>query len=146
MESWLTLKSFMYPHEAHIVKALLESEGVETNLKDELTIQVNNFYSNAIGGVKVQVQEKDLDRGKEILEKGGYLKIEKQNKKLATIIVSRTDETKLCPFCKSENIGYKRDPHILAVILLFVLGGLFPIFRKSQFCYDCAEEWKFKRE
>ena len=40
--------TFTYPHEAHLAKNYLESEGIETEIRDELTAQVNNFYSNAI--------------------------------------------------------------------------------------------------
>ena len=62
------LISFTYPHEAHLAKAKLESEGIETMIRDELTAQVNNFYSNAIGGVKLLVKESDAQRANEILE------------------------------------------------------------------------------
>lgn len=42
-------------------------------LKDELTAQVNNFYSNAIGGVKLQVREEDVHKSRQILQELGYL-------------------------------------------------------------------------
>ena len=35
-------------------------------IKDELTIQVQPFYSNAIGGAKLQVRESDVDLANEI--------------------------------------------------------------------------------
>jgi hypothetical protein len=72
MNDWITILTFTYPQEAYIVKAKLESEGIKSFIKDELTAQVNNLYSNAIGGVKVQVQEIDLDRAFKILKKLGY--------------------------------------------------------------------------
>lgn len=50
MDTLTTVLSFTYPHEAHLAKGKLESEGIEVFLKDELTTQVNNFYSHAIGG------------------------------------------------------------------------------------------------
>ena len=45
MDNWITVISFIYPHEAHLAKGKLESEGFEVVIKDELTVQVNNFYS-----------------------------------------------------------------------------------------------------
>ncbi|MCC7302049.1 MAG: DUF2007 domain-containing protein [Bacteroidia bacterium] len=69
---WITVASFNAPHDAYIMKAYLESEGIECFLKDELTVQVNIFYSNAIGGVKLQVREEDVEKAKDVLREGGY--------------------------------------------------------------------------
>ena len=41
------LATFMYPHEAHLAKGKLDAHGIESIILDELTIQTNNFYSNA---------------------------------------------------------------------------------------------------
>lgn len=73
MENWITVISFTYPHEAHLVKGKLESEGFEVMIKDELTAQVNNFYSNAIGGVKLLVKESDYDNARQLLIQSGYI-------------------------------------------------------------------------
>ncbi len=76
MQNWTTIISFTYPHEAHLAKSKLESEGIHVILKDELTTQVNNFYSNAIGGVKLQINESDVIPAKQILIDGGFLNAE----------------------------------------------------------------------
>ena len=44
----ITIYTFNYPHEAYIIKGRLESEGIICFLKDEMTIQIDNFYSNAL--------------------------------------------------------------------------------------------------
>ena len=77
MDRLATVISFTYPHEAHLAKGKLESEGVEVFMKDEMTTQVNNFYSNAIGGVKLQVRSGDFDTAHRILVESGY--IQEQN-------------------------------------------------------------------
>jgi hypothetical protein len=74
MDNWITIISFTYPHEAHLAKAKLESEGIEVQIKDEYTVQMNNFYSNALGGVKIQVQKKNLNDANKILIDSGYYK------------------------------------------------------------------------
>ena len=76
MENWITVISFTYPQEAYLAKAKLESEGIEVTIKDDLTAQVNNFYSNAIGGVKVQVKETDVEQAMQALLEAGYIKKE----------------------------------------------------------------------
>ena len=50
-----------------------ESEGIETMIRDEMTAQVNNFYSNAIGGVKLDVKEAEMDKARSVLQTGGYI-------------------------------------------------------------------------
>ncbi len=70
---------FTYPTQAHLAKAKLEPAGIEVFLKDELTAQVNNFYSNAIDGVKLQVKSEEVKRAYEILKASGYVKEEKHS-------------------------------------------------------------------
>lgn len=54
-------------------RMLLEAEGIECRTLDELTAQVNPMYSQAIGGVKLQVKQTNLQKAVDILKEGGYL-------------------------------------------------------------------------
>lgn len=74
MNKWKIILTFTYPHEAYIAKGKLESEGIPVQIRDELTAQVNNFYSNAIGGVKLLVQEKNYEIALKILVESGQIK------------------------------------------------------------------------
>jgi len=86
MNKWITILTFTYPQEAHILQTKLQSENIEVFIKDELTIQTYNFYSNAIGGVKLQVTENDYERAYKILKELGYIKKpEQSNSKSAKI-------------------------------------------------------------
>jgi hypothetical protein len=143
-ENWLVILTFTYPHEAHMAKVYLESEGIETQIRDELTAQVNNFYSNAIGGVKLLVKESDLADGVELLKKGGFIaESDNRGDKIEIVNVRKGFVKDVCPFCKSGNISIKRVPNILMVIILFVFMIPFPVFKKSYKCFDCGKEWKY---
>jgi hypothetical protein len=72
-DNFITVLTFTYPSEALIVRGRLESEGITCFVQDELTTQVAPFYSNALGGVKVQVMESDLQRAVKILKEAGYI-------------------------------------------------------------------------
>ena len=72
MDEFVTLKTFTYAHELSVIRGKLESEGIESVAQDELTAQVDPFYSNAIGGIKLKVRESDLVRAIQILEEAGY--------------------------------------------------------------------------
>lgn len=71
MDKMVEIARFPYPAEAQTLRSLLESEGVICYLKDELSTQILGGYAD-IGGVKVEIMEKDLPRALEIMEKGGY--------------------------------------------------------------------------
>ncbi|MBI3511954.1 MAG: DUF2007 domain-containing protein [Bacteroidetes bacterium] len=73
MHEFVTIATFTLPHEASILAARLEDEGIETYLRDELTVQQNNFYSHALGGVKLQVRENDVENALKIMQGSGYI-------------------------------------------------------------------------
>ena len=68
MSKWVTVLTVGLPQHMWVIRTRLESEGIECFAKDELTVQSDNLYSNAVGGVKLQVQEDDVPRAIEILK------------------------------------------------------------------------------
>ncbi len=145
MENWKIVMRFTYPHEAHMVKVYLESEGFSVMIRDELTAQVNNFYSGAIGGVKLLIQESVYDEGIKTLQQGGYLMKENQENrfKIEQVKLISKAQMKKCPFCGSDNIGKNSELNIFAVFFLIILGALFPIFKSTYKCFECFKNWKF---
>ncbi len=147
MDNWKILITFIYPHEAHMAKGYLDSEGINSMVHDDLTAQVNNFYSNAIGGVKVLVNDADYDRGIDVLKKGGYINTGKKARIIELVYTNSTTDKNTCPFCKSENIGRKKDLNLISVVLYFILGLsiMFPIYKITFACYDCEKAWKYRK-
>src|SRR6185437_8815829 len=64
----ITIASFALPVEAHLARTKLESEGIEAHVADENIVSINWLYSNAVGGVKLQVPESQADRARQILQ------------------------------------------------------------------------------
>ena len=62
------LAVFEYSTEAHVTKSKLDSEGLQTMLMDEKTIDTDPLVSNAIGGVKLKVLSTDAMQAQHILE------------------------------------------------------------------------------
>ena len=143
-----TLMTFTFPTEAHIVKGFLESNGIEVYLKDEMTVQVNNFYSNAIGGVKLQVNEPDYEQGIQLLREGGYLNDQttQEKKEIKIIEVARLADQKVCPFCGSDNFDKSKKLSWPIIPLYLLLNIMFPIYKPTFKCFDCGEEWKLKKK
>ena len=71
----------MFPTELVVAKSKLESEGIVCKVLDENTVQVHNFLSQAIGGVRLQVEASNLERARAILEENGLIEKEKETGK-----------------------------------------------------------------
>lgn len=67
-ERFKTAATVDSPHEAYLIKALLESNDIEVRVLDEHVSGIG--YSQAVGGVKVQVKDSDLDEVMKLLNQG----------------------------------------------------------------------------
>ncbi len=123
-----TVATFREGYQAHLAKGKLEAEGILPIVLDEYLIGINWMYSQAIGGVKLQVPEADFERALEILK-------EDYSKELKAI-----NDRDICPACGFPSISirpYSRWWLIPSILFLF------PIFfrRKTWKCNDCGHEW-----
>lgn len=55
-----------------LMKSVLRQHEIPFITRDELTVQTDPLYSNAIGGAKILVHPNDVLRAIQILEKAGY--------------------------------------------------------------------------
>ena len=152
-EKFITILTVTYAHEVAVIRGRLESEGITCFVQDELTVQVNPFYSNAIGGIKLQVLSKDLSQAIEILKEVGYIKGEDSTLSNESLhIDEHSDKQQIasgkseitCPVCGSEEVVKikKAGWFFLATSLLFTFPS--PFFRKKYYCFDCKQEFKLK--
>jgi hypothetical protein len=66
-EEMVTVAVFGSPFEAGMARSELESFGIPVFVADEFTIGANHFYSNALGGVKVNVPASYAEEARQIL-------------------------------------------------------------------------------
>lgn len=138
MSKWVTIQKFTYPQEASVAQAKLQSMGIEAFLQDELTVQVISVYSNAMGGVKLQVPEEQYEDARKILIDGGFLKDEI----LVTLRSKDYPDKTICPFCGSENIDSMERPSFFTLFIYFLSRFIF-IFSREDHCGDCNKNWKY---
>jgi len=62
-----TIAAFSKPIDAHMLVARLGGSGVTAFVRDEHMVTLDWLASNAIGGVKVDVGDEDLERALEIM-------------------------------------------------------------------------------
>ncbi|MGA4635893.1 DUF2007 domain-containing protein [Pseudomonas solani] len=63
----ITIARYSLAIEAHVARAKLESEGIPAFVADEHTITADSLYSNAMGGVRLQVPEACVEQARTIL-------------------------------------------------------------------------------
>ena len=136
----ITVANFSHPTEADPVVAWLESEGIECFLTNEHTVTMNWLYSNAIGGVGVQVKAADAGRANEILQVvlnpdtiGG----EPIPADSETDQVSDAARDMRCPQCDSENVYYEKFSRRLVFASWVLLTVPLPFFRRKWRCREC---------
>ncbi|MFS4417110.1 hypothetical protein [Maribacter sp. 2307ULW6-5] len=126
----ITLATYTFPHQVLVDRSKLEAFGIACTVKDGLTIQVHNFYSNALGGIKLQVHPKDYERAREVLSDHPDISAEYPDAKLK------------CPRCASGNVDGVGLNGKIALIILMVTGLPIPVFSKKYHCFECHEEFK----
>lgn len=67
-EELVTAAVYHNVHEADIAQSLLESFGVDCFLHDQFMHRVHPFSSEVLGGMRLQVMQKDLELAKELLK------------------------------------------------------------------------------
>ena len=127
----VTVKTFSSTWEADLAKIQLEACGIPAFILDSHTISVNWLFSNAIGGIKLQVFEDQVTDAKEVLSNTAK-----------ELEVSISEDKIKCPQCGSEiviPINWERRWSLVSILLLG-----FPIFypRGKYLCQDCGHKWK----
>jgi hypothetical protein len=109
-ETLVTVDTFYNSIEADLMKSRLEAEGINVFLLGEYHVQLLWLHSNAIGGIKVQVKERDAERARSLIRllKESQLEIECKEEKIH------------CPNCGSADIRQKRKAWKLAFLTFFL--------------------------
>lgn len=71
MDKMVEIARFQNQAEAFMLRSLLESEGIECYLKDEI---INQMYGGFVdfGGIKVQVMEDQVPHTMDVMQANGY--------------------------------------------------------------------------
>ena len=126
-----TIATFTLPEDAYLLRMRLESVGIEAFIQDETFIQMDILYSNAVGGVRVQVADEDVSAVHEFLAEDAGISPE-------------ADEPR-CPKCGSTAIETERFSRRFAYLSFLFLGLPVLLFRRRSRCAHCLHTWKSMR-
>ncbi len=141
MEGKIIVHSTYYnPIEANIIKARLESNDIPCFLTDENVATLNGLYNQAIGGVKLNVFERDVDQINALLAEdlaGSDPELENTDD---------DNDKVLCENCGSDNVSYGQATQKRFSWWVTVLSFLFMVLpfkaNKCYHCYNCGHEFK----
>lgn len=137
MDKIIVFETFYNPIEANIVKARLIDSGVQCFLSDENTITINPLYTQALGGVKLHLFEKDAELARNILQaEAGEIPLTEE---------AETATAAACPVCGSANVGYVQATKKRFGILTMIVSLLLVIYpfhvKKTHHCFNCQNEF-----
>ncbi len=115
-----TVATYSMPSEALAPMSRLQSAGIAANLRDDATLQMNWMWSNAIGGVKLEVPDEDFASARELLG-------------LAPSAAGALQ----CPYCGSTDVSIRTLNRFTALSLLLVGAPLGPQRTRAE-CQACG--------
>lgn len=121
-----TIAQFSKAEDAHLLRMRLEAAGIEVFIQDENTVQVDWLLSDAIGGVRVQVADKDLEAATEILYDDRP---------------SPPTDRPICPFCSSTQTAVDETPRRVTFLTILLLGIPLLYPRHRWKCISCGRSW-----
>ncbi|KXO00663.1 hypothetical protein LS48_04555 [Aequorivita aquimaris] len=68
MKHFKTIAIFQYPAEYAVLQLLFDQAEIRYIFQNETMISVFPFYSNAIGGIRLQVHIEDIAKAEEIIK------------------------------------------------------------------------------
>ena len=116
---------------AHLARAQLDAEGIESWLVDENTAAINPLYSPVIGGVKLAVREEDAAAALSFMQGQDVSEQERYQQNLYQ-----------CPMCGSKNVGENAMRFAWLLLLTLMTFGLYlPLFYRRHKCGNCGSVW-----
>ena len=140
IETPVLAKVFTDPNEANLCKVQLDLNDIEHYEENENTSTMNWLYTNAIGGIKIFIDEKDVEKAQKIFDR----KEETDDVEYIEADELKTSEEAMsCPECGSTNFTFVRYNPLLIVLFWFTI---LPFLKKSNKyqCLECYHKWERK--
>jgi hypothetical protein len=130
----VTVRHYRDLTEAMVGRSLLESAGIPAWIADEHLVRMVWFYSNLVGGMRLQVDERDEAAAREVLQEA-----------VPQTIAYGQDEVYVqptCPKCRSAEITLGGGTeHGRALVALYVLSIPVPPREAVWHCEACGAQW-----
>jgi hypothetical protein len=133
MRKMVTIRNFRDLPTALLAKGSLDSAGIDCVLVDDNVVRLDWFWSNAIGGIKLEVDAENVEAANEILEQpipDGF--------DVEGIGEYRQPH---CPQCQSLDVTFKELNRPVSYITVWLHVPI-PVYRRAWRCLSCNVEWE----
>lgn len=128
----ISVRRFRDLPEALLAKGSLESSGIESFLTDDNMIRMDWFMSNLLGGIKLAVNEEDVEAATAILDEPAPEIFEVDG-------VGEYQQPR-CPECQSLDVNFKQLSKVAYPSAW--LGIPLPLHDKAWTCRSCGHHWE----
>jgi hypothetical protein len=132
-QKFVTVRKFRDLPEALLAKGSLESAGIECRLFDDNMVRLDWFWSNLLGGIKLQVTQEEVGSANAILDQPIPEDLEVPG-------VGDYHQPR-CPKCQSLDITYQELDKPVAYLSAY-LNVPIPLERRAWRCLTCHVEWE----
>jgi hypothetical protein len=139
MGELITVGAFTGPLEAHLAKGRLETEGIPAVVAHENHVWAAWMYSQALGGVKIQVARENAARARRVLASH-------VNGEYASALKQEFPDLRenACPACAAADFTstVRLSAVLLIALTLGTVGIIFPLRRDRHRCRRCGARWR----
>lgn len=126
--SLVVLQRFDNYFYANITCNMLQHAGIECYIRDENTILSDPLLSNAIGGIKLEINEAQVDEAREIIKQAE-----------AAYLNEFT-----CPYCNTKGLAaeekFDTPKNIFGILKNKILYGQSTLYSKNYRCKTCKSQ------
>lgn len=120
------------PMQAHLARCLLENEGIEAFVHDDMIVGLNRIWSYAVGGVKLKVAAYDRKRALDLLDQAEHRPLQDD-----------AGQVRHCPKCRSTHLawstGMERNLSGVMQWLMALVFAIYPIQAHHMLqCRNCG--------
>jgi hypothetical protein len=134
-EGVTVLRRYRDSAEAALARSVLESAGIACFLRDENTVRIDWLWSNLMGGIRLQVADRDVEAAEAILSQPIP----------ETIVMDGQDDFQQpsCPRCHSLDISFETLDAKVGATSILLLGFPLPspVTNDYWHCHACGCNW-----
>jgi len=133
LRNLVTIRKFRDLPEALLAKGSLESAGIEAVLTDDNVVRLDWFWSNLMGGIKLNVDPENAEVANSILDQPipeGF-----------DVAGVGEYQQPRCPKCQSFDVTFRELDRPVAYVSAY-LNVPIPLQRPAWRCHECRAEWE----
>jgi hypothetical protein len=130
----LIVNTYNDPHLAHLDRAKLTDEGIESFIRDENIVTITPYLANAVGSVKLFVAAEDIARARAVLALD-------ESELLRATVDGEYDGPTKCPACGSTNT-IQRKSFLVGLLFLFLFFLPVTLPNQKVLCAECGHKWR----